>query len=520
MKCPNCQSDLLSNARFCGVCGSPVVAAAGGNAEAGAGVTAVPGTAIPAAAGPVVATAASSRRLWMIGGGILAVALCLVLAAVTLFAVVPRVTSRSQLILYTVNDDAPGSVANSLLVMQPDGSNSLEIIRNRNGFWLPTSRSQQTSYLAPNGRWLAVIERVGQSSDWELAVYTVDGAAPLLTDRSALVQGSFQSMGFSPDSRRFAYTSHDSRRNEVALHVIDDKGSEIAVVTDVVFSAFFPDSRRILGIQVDSDGLFDLLVWVDTGSGEVNRITSLSDSSGWIRPLVTADSRKVYFYADEELLAVDVSGGAGQRIYTFESQTSSTFFSPDQNYLAIYDQFSNSDRVGELRLVTVANNNSARIDRDVNLAPRSNLHGGESYLDFAPNGRHIAYLTGEIGDIALYVNGIDGRDRKRISNGNYWVTFAFSPDSRQIAYIEGRGQGEPGSLYVSNIDGGNRLRLDTDVWSFRYAPDGRTLVYSKISGLSRGRVESEIFRIRPNGQRQEVILEAQRGLITLLAWTK
>jgi Tol biopolymer transport system component len=516
MKCANCQSDLTPNARFCGVCGAPVVAAAGPGADAGA--TAVPETARPPITRGPTTRGAANRRWYMIGGAILALVLCLAMAAVTIFAVVPRVTARSQLILYAVNDEGFGFGANSLMVMGPDGRNNLELIRNRNGFWLWNDHSAAKSFIAPNGRWLAAMERAGQSGELELTVYAVDSAAPLLTHR--LGPSMPIGVGFSPDSRYFAYTSHDSRRTETTLHIVDQQGSEIMAVPDVVFSDFFPDSRRILGIQLDDEGLFDWLVWVDVASGQVNRITSLSDSSGWVRPLIAADGRKVYFYSDDELLVVEVGGGASQRVYTFESQNSATFFSPAGSHLAIYDQFSNSDRVGELRLVTTANKSSARIDRDVNLNLRSRAHLAERTVDFSANGRHIAYLTGDVGDLALYVNGLDGRDRKRISNGNYWLVFAFSPDSRQIAYVEGRDQNEPGSLYVSNIDGSNRQRLDTDVWSFRWSPDGRSLVYSKISGISRGRIESEIYRIRPDGQGQEIVLEGQRGLVTLLAWTK
>jgi Tol biopolymer transport system component len=510
MKCPNCQSELSENAKFCGSCGQPVAAAPPPLPQA----TPLGGAGLPP---PAPAGRRPLPTLTVVAA--LAV-ICLIAVVAVAWLAIPRYVARSQMILYAVHDAGPGTPPNSIAAIRPDGRDYREIAHSRNGFWLPGNQQAAHSFLAPNYRRLALFDRRGQNSaEWELVLYDVESTAPQLVERTALRFGS-PSLGFSPDGRRFAYTTYDDRRNEVTLHVVDERGAELFVLPSAVFAGFFSDNRRILLIQTDDEGLFDALAWVNIETGEDGRLTRLSESSGWVRPLLSPDGQQVYFYADDELLVVNAAGGAARRVYNFESQRSAVFFSSNNNYLAIYDQLGNNDAVGELRLVNPGDHRSVRIDRDVNLLSRANYHVGEAMIDFSADGSLVAYLTNTPGDLALYVTGSDGRNRRPISRGNAWLTFAFSPDGKRIAFIEGRGPNEPGSLFIADVDGSNRLRLDVDIWSFRFAPDGRTIVYSKVSGLTRARPESELYTIRLDGERRELILEAQRGLIGLLAWTR
>ena len=511
MKCSNCQNELTENDQFCGSCGRP---AASAPPPPPPPISRLPGGGYPR-------PGQAGRQTIPTLAIVVAVATICLLATVYLASVtIPRFMTRSQVILYTVHDNGPGTPLNAIAAIKPDGRDYREIAHSRNGFWLPSSSYATQTYLAPNHRRLALYDRLGQTgSDWELVLYDIETTRPQLIERTVLRFG-VAGLGFSPDGRRFAYTTYDSRRNEATLFVVDEQGRELFSLPAAVYAGFFPDNRRVLIIQTDSDGLFDALAWVDTQTGEQGRLTRLSESSGWVRPLISPDGQQIYFYADNELLVVSATGGAARRVYEFESQRSATFFAPGSSSLLIYDQFNHNDNVGELRLVNPADNRPVRIDRDVNLLSLTNSHVGETAVDVSADGSLVAYLGDTPGNLALYVTGSDGRNRRRISSGNAWMTFAFSPDGRRIAFIEGRAANQPGNLYVADVDGGNRTRLDVDVWSFRFAPNGRTLVYSKVSGLNRNRPESELYTIRPDGEQRELILEAQRGLVGLLAWTK
>lgn len=516
MVCPNCNGELPEGARFCGVCGHALAAEQPASAEASTAPSMPPTS---AQSGKLANLPVSSRTL-TIGGGILAVFICVVAAIILAYNFLPRILGGGPgVVLYVIQEDLYDSPT-TLAVIKPDGQDNLEIARNRAGLWLVADPYAGHRYLSPNGRWLALFEQRGQ--DWELAIYSIEGGPSLLVDRFALGPTvEFLSFGFSPDGNRFVYTSYDERRDEVNLHVIDQNGQELFTAPTFVFGGFFPDNDRILATQIDDELLFTELVVLEIDSGNIERIISLADYYDWVYPLVSPDGANIYFHDNDELVSVAVSGGPTQRVYTFETAwTARISVSPDKKFVVIYDQLNWGDQVGELRLIDPVDNRPVRIDRDVNMSPWSMGPAGAKTIDFSSRGDLVAYLTDEPDNLSLYVTGTDGRDRKRISSGNSWIAFSFSPDGRQIAYIEGRNDGQPGRLFIADVDGNNRLQLDADVWSFQFAPDGRTLVYSKIIGIARGRPESEIYVIRPDGERQELILDAQRGIISLLAWTR
>jgi Tol biopolymer transport system component len=342
----------------------------------------------------------------------------------------------------------------------------------------------------------------------------MEGGAPVLVDEDAVRSSSLGTMGFSPNGRYFGYTTYGDRTDDVALHVVDGTGAEVLMVPYAAFGAFFPDGERILVVETDEDGRSDGLAWVDLDEGTPNRITHLAGSSGWIRPVVLADGERIAFHSDEELLVMEVTGGAAQRLYEFDSPASAFFLAPDNEQLVVYDQFE-GERVGELRLIDFDDNSSTRVDTDLNLQPWSN-RPGEQAIKFSPDGDRIAYLAGDSGNLSLYVTGVDGRNRHRISDDNAWSTFDFAPNGREIAFIEATSANSPGALYVADVDGGNRLRLDVDVWSFRFIDGGRRIIYSKVDDLDRGDAESEIYRIDVDGDKQELVRGFQSGLISFL----
>jgi Tol biopolymer transport system component len=243
----------------------------------------------------------------------------------------------------------------------------------------------------------------------------------------------------------------------------------------------------------------------------VSRITDL----GWVQAFASPDGQQVYFYAEGELKVVSIEGELVESIHKFDGEQQVTFFSPSKRSLAILDQPENGN-LGDLWLISLFDNRSIQLDTNVNLSIYSG-HLSEQDVTFSRDDHLIAYSTNEEDRMSLYVVDSDGRNRNRVSNDNAWLTFAFSPSGKQIAFVEGSRQNEPGNLYIADVDGNNRLELDEDVWSFRFSRNGRRIIYSKMDGLNRDGPKSEIYSIRPYGEGRELILEAQEGLISILA---
>jgi len=116
----------------------------------------------------------------------------------------------------------------------------------------------------------------------------------------------------------------------------------------------------------------------------------------------------------------------------------------------------------------------------------------------------------------LYTIKTDGSSRVRLAKDAQSFNFLFSPDKRRIAYIKFYTTEEGGDLYISNFNGKDMKRLDSGVWSFRFVDGGKYIVYVKVTDLDRGNPESEIYRIRIDGQKKERLLDADDGLYTFI----
>ena len=67
------------------------------------------------------------------------------------------------------------------------------------------------------------------------------------------------------------------------------------------------------------------------------------------------------------------------------------------------------------------------------------------------------------------------RDR---TTDQQWLVFAFAPDGRQLAYITGDTTALGGELYVVDLPDGDPERLARDAWSFSFSGD--RLLYSAL----------------------------------------
>jgi Tol biopolymer transport system component len=109
-------------------------------------------------------------------------------------------------------------------------------------------------------------------------------------------------------------------------------------------------------------------------------------------------------------------------------------------------------------------------------------------LAWSPDWKKIAFIAsgGGRGAADIFVMNADGSDLRNVTNTvTTSFDFAWSPDGRRIAYLEGSPGGAP--LYVVNADGTGKQRLTrplmVDLGLPSWSSDGRTLAFTGGSVL-------------------------------------
>jgi TolB protein len=109
-------------------------------------------------------------------------------------------------------------------------------------------------------------------------------------------------------------------------------------------------------------------------------------------------------------------------------------------------------------------------------------------LAWSSDWKRIAFVAsaGHLGAADIFVMNADGSGLQNVTNTvTTSFDFAWSPDGRRIAYLEGSPGGAP--LYVVNADGTEKQRLTgplmVDLGLPSWSPDGRTLAFTGGSVL-------------------------------------
>jgi TolB protein len=122
-------------------------------------------------------------------------------------------------------------------------------------------------------------------------------------------------------------------------------------------------------------------------------------------------------------------------------------------------------------------------------------------FDFAwsPDGRRIAYLEGSLGGAPLTVVNADGTGKQQLT-GPLMVDLgspSWSPDGRTLAFT-GRG----GDIYVVHAEGSGLRKLTAgpgwDVGA-RWSPDGRRILFLSSRDVHR---ETDLFVMNADGSGQ------------------
>ncbi len=139
----------------------------------------------------------------------------------------------------------------------------------------------------------------------------------------------------------------------------------------------------------------------------------------------------------------------------------------------------------------------------------------------SPDGRQVAWVESTKGGSAIYISEIGVPKPRRITAGGQSESaVAWSPDSKQIAFLSDAGKPGQQQLYIANAAGGAPRKL-TSVKGFLaspgWSPDGKTiaLLFTENAERAAGPLVAEKAQ---TGVIKEAVTEQRLALVDVASW--
>ncbi len=423
-------------------------------------------------------------------------------------------------LLYSVQEKSPANPFVAVMGVSTNGEDSATLAVEDDGLYINRYISEiGQGFMSKSGRNFVLRH---EAPDGRLYLYSDDRSLPTLLSDESISTAWFES--FSPNAQLFAYTLINQKENERSVRIVDLVGDELIQINGAVFGTFMPSSDEAIVLEYDDrDDVYTSLVVISIPDGAYNHLIDLDDVNTNPRVFPSPDGKGVYYIVEDQLLYYDFREASKIEVFEFETKEGGiAFFKPDGKSLVIMDPQQDDGQI-ELLLLDIVGGKITRIDKDVYFrlgvgekCPQNRCYYGESSIVFSPNGKLLAYSVNQPGNLDLYIAGIDGSNRTRIASKATWFSYKFSPDKKHIVYIEGEQIDRGGDLYIADYDGGNAIKLDSDVWSFQFANGGRKILYFKIDDLDREDPESELLITEPNGEKKERLFPSRDDIFTFI----
>jgi len=145
---------------------------------------------------------------------------------------------------------------------------------------------------------------------------------------------------------------------------------------------------------------------------------------------------------------------------------------------------------------------------------------------WSPDGRRIAFIRGFGQSSAIYLISPVGGSERRLADGVFYGPAYWSPDSRFLAFGDRTTPNGIPSIYLLNIENGERLRLTmppdekTMDQGAVFSPDGKTLLFTRCTEVSTCALYLLDLSIGYRPRAAPRLLRAETGDIRGVAWTQ
>ncbi|HWQ05111.1 MAG TPA: hypothetical protein VN452_07130 [Longilinea sp.] len=375
------------------------------------------------------------------------------------------------------------------------------------------------SYLSSTGQ-LAIFANADLNGGGQLMLADLKGNGISTASEAPLpltVAGNFQS--FSPDGKYFGYTSVSADGSGLRAVVINSRAATVQVGENMILSEILPDSNHYLAYSLDGPtGNPTALVSVAIPSGEQKILYQTTGTDTLAGVDVVSPDKSIYFVLQQgeavTIYHMGLDGSDPEPVYTFKQPIS--FFgvisiAPDQKSLLVLDP--NEAGTGynflsinpaDMAVTQLASNVYAEFFSEAVFLRQMY---GEMAITFSPDGKHFAYMTNSESGLSLYVSDLSGQPGTLIASGQTSFSFAFTPNSDKLIYVQYATSGQAaGPLFSSDFSGAT-TQLDGDVTSFNFQ-NGK-LVY--FSAPTADQTTSTLYQSELDGQGKTELLAAQPG---------